>query len=231
MEEITHHLEQRYPAQPQPEYTILVRLYANRVGRRVVFSLSDAEIHQEKDIVKFLKALARDPSLEPYTTKRPDPHRRKPLGIPIKDPAHIVIVLDDAVDWRFRADGPAITAKDDYGDCNFGSWHVDPNGNPLQKPEAGCRMAFFFAAKRPPVSSPIAVQSFNFHVELEQEQQRWLGLIIDPDVPETGGTGFPFLMAEEEPATEADAKGKLKGKPKAESGSDPEPGANDSLKF
>lgn len=190
--EVFYHLERK--TYFVPDYTILVRLSFFNEGNIWNIKLSDAEIHHENDIRKFLKNLLKDPHPKPVTIKKPSDERPRALGIPVDAPANVVIVLDTDTAWRFRKGKPAITAKGDYGDSNWGSWHVDEDGEPVDIFPAGCKIAYFSVANRPALPNPHAVQSFNFHLELQQEDRRWVEIIIDPDVPEVGGEDFPSKL-------------------------------------
>lgn len=190
--EIFYHLEQKRGL--DPDYTVLVRLSFVQDENRWEINLSDAEIHQEKDIGKFLRSLMKDPHPKPVTIKKPSPDAPRALGIPVDAPANVVVVLDTDTAWRFRKGKPAITAKGDYGDSNWGSWHVDEDGEPVDTFPAGCKIAYFSVVNRPSAPHPQAIQSFNFHLELQQEDLRWVEIIIDPDVPEVGGEGYPSKL-------------------------------------
>lgn len=187
--EIAYHMEQN--ANFTPDYTVVVRLTFEATNTSLEITLSDAEIHSETDIKKFLKALVKDPPPKPSGTKAPDPAREHPLGIPVDAPTNVVIVLDPKKDWQFRDGKPAITAKGDYGDDNYGSWHVDAVGNALMDFPEECKIAYFSVVRRPPDGQPNAIQRFNLHLEFLQKDKRWAEIIIDPDVPETGSEGFP----------------------------------------
>ncbi|MEW5685591.1 MAG: nucleotide synthetase [Pseudomonadota bacterium] len=173
------------------EYITVVRLTFDATDTTLEFTLSDAEIHRETDIKKFLKQLVKKPPPKPWGTKAPDPNSDSHLGIPVDAPTHVIVVLDPDKAWQFRDGKPAITAKRAYGDQNHGAWHVDDSGNRLSDFPEGCTIAYFTVVSRPPKGEPDAVQGFNFHVEFLQKNGKWAEIAIDPDVPETGTEGFP----------------------------------------
>lgn len=186
--EINYFMEQK---DAPVSYITVVRLGFEANENSIEFPLSDAEIYKETDIEKFLKDLVSSSPPNPWAIKKPDVNRKSPLGIPIHDVTHVIVMLDPKKDWQFRDGKPAITAKADYGDQNYGSWHVDDAGNKLTDFPVKCKIAYFSALRRPPKGQPNDVQSFNFHVEFLQRNGMWAEVAIDPDVPETGTEGFP----------------------------------------
>jgi hypothetical protein len=188
--EVFHHLEKTFPPNWKATETLVVRMTFDEAGQRLLFNLTDAEVFEnvqtKDDLRLFLPQLANG-GTTPNGRRPPDPGVPSPLGVAVRNPTNLIVVLDDA-SWQFRSTGPAVTAKADKQGDNYGSWHVDRNGVLLDDTPAGCRIACFLVARR---ADNDVVQKFNFHLSLLQGGGRWLEIIIDPDVPETGTEGFP----------------------------------------
>jgi hypothetical protein len=110
-------------------------------------------------------------------------------------PTYVVLRLDPALNWRFSADGAAISLKNAGVANHYGGLrHVLDDGTPKVEPTEGCRLVYF-AAMPPAVGANGQYRhGFNFHVELVQNssghssEQSMLPIVIDPDVGYPGGS-------------------------------------------
>jgi hypothetical protein len=183
--------------------------------KRLIFKFGDSgafDVVTEADLTVFLQKL-RDSQASPNHQLKAqrtgavpgsgpdDPEPEGPLSLYTRKPCYVVIRLDPGFDWQFRSGGPAITAKFDCGDDNFGLRHVAPakkeKADPADlkylsdhAPGDGCRLIVFRVVRR----GVFEHQKFNLHLELAQEatDAHPLEITLDPDVPDNGG-GFPFL--------------------------------------
>lgn len=113
---------------------------------------------------------------------------RTPLDLNVDQPCRILLVLEDGLNWQFRQDGDAVTAKDDFAGSYGGLVHILADGGLAQGgtgPGAGCK-AVSFAAVAPPTGAGNYSHGFNFHVDIVQNDGI-LPLVIDPDIQHPGG--------------------------------------------
>lgn len=191
-------LRKDLPKTWEPEEILLSGLTFEYTNGFAQFILSDAEVYVPEKGADIGRQVARCMSgqLAKATpaTRSPDADRWSWLAIPSRRSALVIVRLEGRTQWRFRAGGPAITAKSDPRADTFGPWNFTPDGNSLAAgSEADCMMVAFAVVRR----GVHETQSFNFHIELLQRddggERKWLEVIIDPDVPETGTNGFPFI--------------------------------------
>jgi hypothetical protein len=125
-----------------------------------------------------------------HVQPRPGMAPATPLDILVRKPCLVVVELDPSKDWRFRRGDVALTSKADYENDNCALRHIYADGSLGSDPPAdrGCRIIVFAVVRREDGER----QSFNFHVELQQQGGEWMEIVIDPDVPNTGG-GFPIF--------------------------------------
>lgn len=193
-----HPLPKTAPADWTPEEIIHSR-FSMQVKDSVLefISAPNSQIICGYDVDDFVRELARPTTqIQALGNRFKDAHDpyvgpMSPLDIYVGAPCYVVVELDPAWNWQFRADGPAVTTKEPYGDHNCCLRHVSANGDllPGAAPgEDGCRIAFFSVTNRPKHSHP----HFNYHVEFLMPDGRKVPLIIDPDVPNDGGS-IPML--------------------------------------
>lgn len=201
--EIYYQLRRDLPYGWVPEEILVTRLsFSYGVDHLPKFSLSDAVVYDYDPAVPTMDAFVAQ--LHSGNPPTPKPQSRAPvlqrarwLGVPIKYASVVVVILEGQTKWQFRASGPAITAKSDPRADTFGPRHYNAGGQPLpdHAPGAGCKVMAFAVVRR----GKFEVQSFNFHLDLQQAPDnapdpKWLEIAIDPDVPETGPDGFPFIQ-------------------------------------
>ncbi|WP_334165079.1 nucleotide synthetase [Phenylobacterium sp.] len=194
-----HRLPRRPPSDWTPKYILYSQYTFLAEGGELRFQSTTWAVKQT-NVHRFIHDLATSgPSMlgDPLVY-RPGV---TPLDVFVEDPCWMVIELDKAKDWQFRVGGPALTAKQDYGDDNWGLKHVPPEVklNELGELELlsdhgpgidECRIAFFGVVRR----GAYEHQQFNVHIQLGQGgYARRLEIMIDPDFPDIGG-GFPPLF-------------------------------------
>jgi hypothetical protein len=183
-------MKKEFPIGWSAEETLLIQVDFDESNDRLLFTFSDAIVYKrvktEDQLRQFLISLANDGPPMSDGTRPLDDARQHPLGVPVRGPANIVVLLNDR-DWRYRGGGPPITAKQDKPGDNFGSWHVNADGDLLNNYQAGCKIACFLVARR----AKGDIQRFNLHPVLLQNDGRWQEITIDPDVPEVGTEAFP----------------------------------------
>ncbi|MDO8377998.1 nucleotide synthetase [Phenylobacterium sp.] len=117
-------------------------------------------------------------------------------GRPITDrdvlvdmPCFLVMELSPDWDWQFRTQDVGVTSKEDYNDDNCDLWHINPDGARSRRTPNGndCRLVVFSAVRRQAQER----QKFNLHIEVVQSPNDSVEIIIDPDVPNNGGTFEP----------------------------------------
>lgn len=183
---------------------ILVELSFQQSGGRLSFTSSPIyPFHYDANGVDpaVFEAFVKDCALNGLPTTLPSPRptqeRRTPLDIVVRNPCHVVVLLNRTLPWRFRSSGPAITTKSNYGRDNCRVKHLRETGEILPDDGPGrfqCQTAYFSVLRR----GYFERQRFNFHVEFDQGPRmdgsggNWppLEVAIDPDVPDDGG-GFP----------------------------------------
>jgi len=135
------------------------------------------------------------------------------LGVALDTQSWLIFELADDVNWRFSGSRPAVTTKKadpGYKDSTTGAKRPHSNANlryvfvddkggvtvesdPAKGPaNVDCRMVFFQVVGR----AKDERQGMNLIVEFFQDRQdgianRFIPIIIDPDVPESGQQGFP----------------------------------------
>jgi hypothetical protein len=130
-----------------------------------------------------------------------------PIDLPITDQCWVILELEKDINWRFSSTQPAVTTKapeeplvnggvKKFG-LNANLRYAYENGVVVDDPAKGpadvnCRIVFFRVVGR----AKGEVQGMNFVVELYTVVAKGVAgkvipLIIDPDVPNDGGTGFP----------------------------------------
>ncbi|MFL5297949.1 MAG: nucleotide synthetase [Phenylobacterium sp.] len=130
-----------------------------------------------------------------------------PIDLPITDQCWVVLELEKDINWRFSSTQPAVTTKAaetpldhdgvEKSGLNANLRYAYPNGDVVADPEKGpagfnCRVVFFRVVGR----AKDERQAMNFVVELYTVVEKGVAgkvipLIIDPDVPNDGTTGFP----------------------------------------
>lgn len=153
------------------------------------------------DVIPFAKSLAA------RTTPLPDKDAG-PIDLPITEQCWVVLELEDDINWRFSSTQPAVTTK--APETPLAPNKIGLNANlryvydddahtvvddPAKGPEgANCRIVYFRVVGR----AKDKVQGMNFVVELYPVADKngvvvgkVIPLIIDPDVPNEGGPGYP----------------------------------------
>lgn len=190
-----HPLPKTAPAGWTPEEIIHSRFSMRATGSRLEFiSDPNSQVICGYDVDDFVRELVLRPTPQIQAIGKRFKHSddryagpMSPLDIYVGAPCYVVVELDPAWNWQFRTDGPAVTTKEPYGDHNCCLRHVSKGGDllPGAAPgEDGCRIAFFSVTYRQKFSHP----HFNYHVEFLMPDGSKVPMIIDPDVPNDGGS-------------------------------------------
>lgn len=115
-------------------------------------------------------------------------------GLPSPRECFLLLELYHSVNWFFTEGSQGVSAKqsnfpDEDADLHFATAN-DVFPSPTYRVPAKCRVLYWSILKR----TEGVVRPFNFHISTFQTDagiQRWLPLIFDPNVPNSGGTGIP----------------------------------------
>ncbi len=155
-----------------------------------------------KDIKPFLAELAKSGTFKDGKSyENHMPCKLLPeLSIPVLARCYVIIHLT-GTGWQFRKGAPALTTENDWAWYNGQLRHVVFNasggytehdaGGPATD---GSTLVYFSVVYRESCESHL----FNFHLEYMESGKPTVGAVIDPDIPNDGGTHIPFYGAFEE---------------------------------
>lgn len=113
-------------------------------------------------------------------------------------PRIMVLLLDNALPWRFTPGSRGIASKRDNQEENSSLHYVHSDrvarlATPSGVPD-GCRMLFWSVLSRPKADGEDTAErrGFNFYVDLiDAGNGRTMPTIFDPNVPDNGGASIP----------------------------------------
>jgi hypothetical protein len=116
------------------------------------------------------------------------------FGLPSPRYCFLLLELDHSVNWLFTEGSQGLSAKQDAYPHDDADLHFATDNavfsSPTYRVPAKCRVLYWSILKR----TPGVIRPFNFHISTFQTdagEERWLPLIFDPNVPNSGGTGIP----------------------------------------
>ena len=117
-----------------------------------------------------------------------------PYDVPVKKQCFIILELDRKLKWRFTKGSPGITMQEFYGTDNFDMvYRKSTAAKSFSNPETerfiavdDCKVLYFKVGRR-----RSDVQKLNFHIEFQWDVGKFVPMIFDPNVPDSGGASFP----------------------------------------
>ncbi|WP_421932036.1 nucleotide synthetase [Phenylobacterium sp.] len=198
-------LQRNAPADFKPQEIVYARFTMNPNRPRLGFQAEECGVVQNETLGTLL-AKRCGAVVQPVTVvpKIPDPLGPGTItdrDVPVDKPCTVVLELSADWEWQFRTQDVGVTSKDDYSDDNCDLWHVNSDGSLARgtpandaNPDTGatrvqnkCRIVMFSVVRR----GDHEPQKFNLHIEVLQSATDSVEIIIDPDVPNNGGTFQP----------------------------------------
>jgi hypothetical protein len=186
------------PEEDLPRKVRLCEIALRANGHRIMLTYSrmcDFNLASGSEILAEVKKIAQ--GTYPSNFKKGTSNRRKSeLSLNNREYRYLVFVLNEETNWQFAREVEPFSLFKEKGDnpTDLRKYYMNPisfdgSGTPIKpgsEPYKKSMVAFFIA--RGQCRPPSEGDRFNIHVDINEEDDKYIPVMIDPDVGHPGGS-------------------------------------------